>query len=68
MDKILCSKKESAEAIGCSVRTLENLINRKLIESRRVGRRRMIPRVSLERFAKHDTPIITGKDSAAATR
>jgi excisionase family DNA binding protein len=68
MDKILCSKKEAAEALGCSVRTLENLINRKLLASRRVGRRRMIPCAALEQFAKRDTPVITGDADAVAAR
>jgi len=68
MERILCSKKEAAAALGCCVRTIENLVNRKLLDSRRVGRRRMIPRAALERFAKRDTPVITGSDDAVIAR
>jgi excisionase family DNA binding protein len=60
MEKILCSKREAAEALGCSVRTVENLIARKALVSRRMGRRRMIPCAALAQFAKRDTPVITG--------
>lgn len=56
MDKILVSKKEAAALLGISLRTVENLIARKELESRRIGRRRLIPRVSLEKLARRDTP------------
>jgi len=60
MNKLLCSKREAAEALGCSIRTIENLISRKELVSRRVGRRRMIPCAALMKFARRDTPVITG--------
>jgi excisionase family DNA binding protein len=63
MEKILCSKREAAEALGCSIRTIENLIARKALVSRRVGRRRMIPCAALVQFAKRDTLVITGGGS-----
>lgn len=62
MEKLLCSKREAAEALGCSVRTIENLIARKALVSRRVGRRRMIVYSALTQFARRDTPIITGNE------
>jgi len=68
MEKLLCSKQEAAETLGCSVRTIENLIVRKLLSSRRIGRRRMILCAALVQFAKHDTPIITGNDPAREDR
>ncbi len=64
MEKILCSKKDAADVLGCSVRTIENLIGRKLLVSRRVGRRRMVPCASLAQFARRDTPVITGAPRA----
>jgi excisionase family DNA binding protein len=68
MDKLLCSKREAAEALGCSIRTIENLISRKELVSRRVGRRRMIPCAALTQFSRRDTPIITGGDQAQEPR
>lgn len=68
MQKLLCSKREAAESLGCSIRTIENLISRKELVSRRVGRRRMIPCAALTQFARRDTPVITGNDHGTETR
>jgi excisionase family DNA binding protein len=65
MDKILCSKREAAEILGVSLRTIENLIARKLLVSRQIGRRRMIPCAACVQLARRDTPIITGSKSDA---
>lgn len=54
MDKILVSKKEAAALLSISLRSVENLIARKELETRRIGRRRLIPRTSLEKLARHD--------------
>jgi len=62
MDKILCSKREAAEILGVSVRTIENLISKKLLVSRQIGRRRMIPYAACLQLARRDTPVITGND------
>ena len=56
MDKILVSKKEAAAALGVSLRTVENLIASKQLDARRIGRRRLIPRASLEKLARRDVP------------
>lgn len=60
MEQLLLSKREAAEALGCSVRTIENMIARKQLVSRRLGKRRMIPRTELLQIAKRDTLFITG--------
>ena len=52
--KILVSKRDAALALSLSVRTIENLISRKELVSRRVGRRTLIPVSSLEAFARRD--------------
>jgi excisionase family DNA binding protein len=62
MDKILCSKKEAAEILGVSVRTIENLVSKRLLVSRQIGRRRMIPYSACIQLARRDTPVITGND------
>ena len=56
MDKLLVSKKEAAAALGVSLRTVENLIAGKHLEARRIGRRRLVQRVSLEKLARRDVP------------
>jgi excisionase family DNA binding protein len=61
MEKLLLSKREAAEALGCSVRTIENMIARKQLASRRLGKRRMIPYAALTQLAKRDTLVITGQ-------
>ncbi len=65
MDKILCSKREAAEILGVSVRTIENLISKKLLTSRQIGSRRMVPFASCVQFARRDTPVITGSKNDA---
>jgi hypothetical protein len=57
MEKLLFSKKEAKDLLGgLSLRTIEYLIARKELETRRIGRRRMITRASLERLARRDVP------------
>ena len=53
-ERILLSKREAAGALGISVRTLETLIALRELKSVCIGRRRMIPCVELERFARRD--------------
>lgn len=61
MDKLLYSKREAAETLGISIRSVENLISSKQLVSRRVGRRRMIPFAALVQLSRRDTPRITGR-------
>lgn len=48
----LVSRAETARLLGISIRTLEKMIARGEIPSRVLGRRRLVPRDFLERFAK----------------
>ena len=52
--KILLTRHEAAAVLSISVRTLDTLLSRRELATRRVGRRRLIPRAELERFAKHN--------------
>ncbi|HTZ73060.1 MAG TPA: helix-turn-helix domain-containing protein [Candidatus Aquilonibacter sp.] len=52
--KILLSKREAALALSLSVRTIENLIARKELIARRVGRRTLVVATSLQSFARRD--------------
>jgi len=57
MDRILFPKKEAAVLLGISLRTLENLIARGALETRCIGRRRLIPCASLEKLAQRDVSV-----------
>lgn len=53
-ERLLVSKREASTALGISVRTLESLLSFKELKSIRVGRRRMIPTIELDRFIRRD--------------
>lgn len=53
-EQLLISKRDAAAMLGLSVRTLENLISVKELPARRIGRRCLIERNVLERFARRD--------------
>ena len=52
--KIFFSKREASTMLALSLRTVDNLLARKELVCRRVGRRVLIPRQALERFARRD--------------
>jgi excisionase family DNA binding protein len=54
--KLLLSKRDAAQALSLSVRTIENLIRSKELPVRKLGRRRLIPFSALEVFARADHP------------
>jgi excisionase family DNA binding protein len=54
VQKILISKRDAALALSLSVRTIENLIARKELTARRVGRRTLVVAASLTTFARRD--------------
>ena len=49
--KLLFSRKTAAEMLDISLRTLDYLVANGELESRKVGRKVLIPRTSLTRFA-----------------
>ena len=53
-DAILVDKKSAAALLSISLRTLEYLIAGKQISVRKIGRRCLVPRRELERFARRD--------------
>jgi len=53
------SKQEAARALGISIRTIDRLIALKELPVRRLGRRVLISRVSLESFFRNDHPTQT---------
>lgn len=60
VEKVLLSLKEFSSLAGISLRTTSKLVASREINSIRVGRRRLISRAELERFALNDHPL-TGK-------
>jgi excisionase family DNA binding protein len=58
---------EAALRLGLSARTIANLIKRKELPSRKVGRRRIIPVAALEAFVVRDQPTSDGADGAGFT-
>jgi excisionase family DNA binding protein len=68
MEKLLYSKKEASEILGVSTRTIENMLARKLLASRRLGRRRLISHAALVQAARRDTPVITGDQGERIVR
>jgi len=53
-DKLLFTRLEAAKMLSISVRTLDNLQQRKEIQIRRIGRRVLFPATELERFIRRD--------------
>jgi excisionase family DNA binding protein len=53
-ERLLIPKREAATMLGLSIRTLETLISLKELPARRIGRRCLIERQALERFARRD--------------
>ena len=52
MDTLLLSKQEAARLLGLSIRSLEHLISHGEMPVRRIGRRVLIARSTVESFAK----------------
>ena len=55
-EPIALNKQEAAQMLGVSLRTIERLIALKELHVRRLGRRVLIPRASLENFLRSDHP------------
>lgn len=54
--QIALSKQEAAKMLSVSPRTIDRLIALKELQVRRLGRRVLIPRISLENFLRTDHP------------
>jgi len=49
-EQILLSKRQAAQALSISIRTLDKLIHSKRLPVHKIGRRVLISRASMERF------------------
>lgn len=59
LDRLLYSRKDAARALSISTRSLDYLIGQKQLGTKRLGRRLLIPRGELLKFARadHTDPI-----------
>ena len=62
--KLLYTKREAAQLLSLSVRSIDYLITSCEIASRRVGRRVLIHRDAIERFARQDHFAIRERKTA----
>ena len=68
-EKLLLSRKDVAEITGLSVRSVDYLLSRAELSAKKVGRRTLITRASLEKFCRSDRAVeITTPRSADAER
>jgi excisionase family DNA binding protein len=54
--RMLYSRKEAARQLSLSLRAVDNLIARKALNTRRIGKRVLIPHAELVRFSRQNHP------------
>jgi len=59
MDKLLLSRNEAAELLNLSTRSVDYLLAEGRLPSRKLGKRRLIPRDAVEKIAKSGCGRIT---------
>ena len=57
-DKVLYTKREAAQLLSISVRSLDYLIFSRQMPTRRIGRRVLVHRDAIEHFARRDHAFI----------
>jgi excisionase family DNA binding protein len=68
MDALLLTKKQAASVLGISIRSIEYMLGNGLLEGRRLGRRRLVTRRSVERLARADVLRIAPSKADQAVR
>jgi excisionase family DNA binding protein len=63
-ESIAFSRREAADALRVSLRTIDYLLAQGKLRGRRIGRRVVIPRAEVEKLLRHDTPIVQGIENA----
>jgi excisionase family DNA binding protein len=58
------SRREAADALRVSLRTLDYLLAQGKVRGRRIGRRVVIPKAEVEKLLRQDTPIVQGPTDA----
>jgi excisionase family DNA binding protein len=67
-DPILVSVKDAAGLLGVCPRTIQNLVIRKELSTRKLGRRTLLSYRELQSFAKHDHAILSGPAQAGGAQ
>lgn len=65
--QILFSRVQASAALGISIRAVDYLIANGSLKTRRIGRRRLIPRVQILQAIRRDLPTIVPKRGTTAT-
>lgn len=55
-DRLLLSRADAARLLGIGTTKLDDLIARRLIRTKRIGRRVLVPRAAVEEFVTGDGP------------
>lgn len=56
VEKLLYSRRDAAEALSLSVRSVDYLITTRRLPTRRIGAKILIPAAAVRRFAREDHP------------
>lgn len=64
-EKVLYTKREVAQLLSISLRSVHSLILSRQLPARRIGRRVLIHRDAIEHFARRDHESIRGESVAA---
>ncbi|MGB9069373.1 MAG: helix-turn-helix domain-containing protein [Candidatus Acidiferrales bacterium] len=65
-EKVLYTKREAAQLLSISLRSLDYLIFSQQLPARRIGRRVLVHRDSIEQFARLDHASIRALESVSA--
>jgi excisionase family DNA binding protein len=65
-EKLLLSKREVAHLLSLSLRTVDNLLKRNLLMAKRIGRRTLILKSSLDQFFRTIPATVPRSDTKAA--
>jgi hypothetical protein len=72
--KLLYSRRDAAEALSLSIRSVDYLITTRRLSTRRIGSKILIPAREIQRFAREDhpdavrTPDVRASDSSKIRR
>jgi excisionase family DNA binding protein len=64
-NKVLFTKREAAQMLSISVRSIDYLIFNQQLPTRRIGRRVLVHRDAIEQFARRDHAFIRAEVSSA---
>jgi excisionase family DNA binding protein len=64
VNSLAYTRREAADALRVSLRTLDYLLAQHKLRGHRIGRRVVIPRTEVEKLLRQDTPIVQGDGDA----